>query len=137
MSRFGVDQAPLYSCCQCFADYSWPAEDLAVYKDELWCEICWENSDYFSNDGINFSHLDPFIPKTKTKSVRMGTKKPRYVVYIHSGLVPKFYHKELSDAIKEATRLAELTGKTADIIEYYERAKVVGCVHPDGTLEEY
>jgi hypothetical protein len=24
----------------------------------------------------------------------------------------------------------------ADIVEYFERAKVVGCVHPDGTVED-
>jgi hypothetical protein len=70
------------------------------------------------------------------KGVAMGTSKARFVVYIHSGFIPRHYHKELSEAFAEATRLAKMIGKPADIIEYFDRAKVVGTVHPNGTMEQ-
>jgi hypothetical protein len=69
-------------------------------------------------------------------TVYMGTSKPRYVIYLQRGFVPKFYHKELSGAIIEAKRLAKEHDKRATIIEYFEDAVIVGRVLPDGTMED-
>jgi hypothetical protein len=76
------------------------------------------------------------MERTIIMTVYMGTSKPRFVIYLQRGFVPKFYHKELSGAIQEAMRLAKEHNKRATIVEYFEDATIVGRVHPDGTMEE-
>lgn len=83
-------QEPLFGCCQCYEDYSWPASDLYVYNDELWCESCWEETDMHHNDGIDLSDLTPFVPKYQKTidSLRQRAEKAEAEnVELRSGLI--------------------------------------------------
>ena len=64
---------PFYGCDQndCSQEQTWPAEDLRVHEDEVWCEYCWDARDTIWLDGDNgdsggdylmYSDLEKFVP---------------------------------------------------------------------------
>lgn len=68
MDRGNVNQEPLFSCCNCYEDYSWPAADLAVHEDSVWCQSCWEYAQDeekgdWSDLPVFMSHLESLCRK--------------------------------------------------------------------------
>jgi len=62
------EQQPLFSCVNCREDYSWPESDLRVYEGELWCQICFDESDMVWRDSLLiWSDLPPFVPEFKKR----------------------------------------------------------------------
>ena len=57
-----IEQEPLYSCCQCYDEYSWNKEDLRWYKNDLWCANCFDELDE-DGERMLWSDLEPFTPK--------------------------------------------------------------------------
>ena len=42
----GLKIEPLFGCCQCYEEFSWPARDLRIIDGDLWCENCWSQTDF-------------------------------------------------------------------------------------------
>ena len=44
---------PLYCCCNCCEDHTWPAEDLwwSDLKQNWYCHYCWDAVDEHWDDG--------------------------------------------------------------------------------------
>jgi len=58
-----VHQKPLFSCCHCYEEYSWPAGDLRVFKGECWCENCWSQILDRPDTDLSWGDLAPFVPE--------------------------------------------------------------------------
>jgi hypothetical protein len=56
-------KAPLFGCTNCHEDYSWPADDLRVHEDLLWCGNCWSESRWDFESQPTWCDLDPFVPE--------------------------------------------------------------------------
>ena len=62
MEKDWLKQPPLFSCCGCADEYSWPKEDLAMYENRTYCGPCWEEFDYPQMTGLSWFELPPFKP---------------------------------------------------------------------------
>lgn len=62
---------PLFSCGGCMEDHSWPAEDLRVHKESLWCESCWDHC----GDMSPWGQLEGFIHQRKQLTALLEEKK--------------------------------------------------------------
>ena len=64
---------PLYCCRDCYDEYSYHAEDLRVYEDELWCENCWDDYSCWEEEISKlkafppWSELTVFVPEHVTR----------------------------------------------------------------------
>ena len=67
-----IGQRPLYGCTSCYEDYSWPADDLRVYENECWCEICWDETTCDFMDQPSWGELDTFTPRPACSSPAAG-----------------------------------------------------------------
>jgi hypothetical protein len=81
---------PLFSCTNCCEDYSWPAEDLRVHGEELWCEACWDSCHYYDTSTPVYNDLPPFVPAETEQIAKL-----------------KAENKVLREALKTAKDLAE------------------------------
>jgi len=62
-----INQKPFYTCCVCYEDYSWHARELRTYKDETWCEDCWDGTDMAHDQDILWGYLEKFVPEVDRK----------------------------------------------------------------------
>jgi hypothetical protein len=60
-----IRQRPLYGCAGCYDEYSWPAEDLRVDGEMVWCENCWSDGCFITGDARDrdWNDLDVFSPE--------------------------------------------------------------------------
>jgi hypothetical protein len=69
-----LQKRPLFGCTNCCEDYSWPAEDLRVHGEELWCEACWDNCHYGDTSVPVYSDLPPFVPADTEQIAKLQTE---------------------------------------------------------------
>jgi hypothetical protein len=55
-----IKQEPLFGCCQCYDEFSWPARDLRIIDGDLWCENCWSQADF--EPALDFKEYPAFVP---------------------------------------------------------------------------
>jgi len=70
-----VNQQPLYGCTNCYEDYTWPAwpaEDLRVYDNECWCELCWDERRCKFPDQPGWNDLESYTPALQAEYDRLS-----------------------------------------------------------------
>jgi len=71
MSDTRKEPTPLYGCCECGDEYSWPAEDLRWHNDEVWCENCYSGLRDDEAGGQMWTELDHFVPRVETENAEL------------------------------------------------------------------
>jgi hypothetical protein len=67
-----LKQEPLFGCCQCYEEFSWPARDLRIIDGELWCENCWSQADF--EPALDFKEYPAFVPDYDKKIFELETR---------------------------------------------------------------
>jgi hypothetical protein len=75
MSKLKTEPTPLFGCHDCSEEYSWPADDLAVYEGELWCHNCFDFADV--PEGTNFHDMPKFVPAHEMEIEQLKTELKR------------------------------------------------------------
>ncbi len=57
------NKRPLFQCVCCGSEQTFPAEELRVHNDDLWCSDCWNGSEMSTDAGIEYSDLPAFVPE--------------------------------------------------------------------------
>lgn len=100
MSGGNINQEPLhmYRCCSCYEDYAWPANELAVHEDAVWCQGCWEDSQISEEEGTDWHDLPHFRPQRDTRIAHLEALC-REVVEAKGDRTRWHLGRKLSDAI--------------------------------------
>ena len=82
-----IEPEPLFCCCNCREDYSFPKEDLRWFNNQLWCSNCFDEIDE-NGERISFVKLEPFVPKadielSNAQAEIAALKKERTISAIH------------------------------------------------------
>lgn len=63
---------PLFGCCQCYEEFSWPARDLRIIDGDLWCENCYSQAGF--DPEIAFIEHPPFVPEYGRRIFELETR---------------------------------------------------------------
>jgi len=95
-----MEHEPLFGCCQCRDQYSYPAGDLKILDGELWCDPCWEEyDDGQAEDGEKrrcWSTLRQFVPEHE-EVLRAADKLADYCKIVTDTQVAVFLNDLLFD----------------------------------------
>lgn len=59
-----INQKPMFSCSECYEEFSWYADELRVYQGELFCSNCWSGHDAnWGENKISWDELPEFVPE--------------------------------------------------------------------------
>ena len=96
-----INQEPLFSCCQCREEYSYPAIDLRVYKGATWCENCWE---YEPPDfDVDYGDLPIYIPEYQKRIAELESllNKWNHVSQLQTFADRERFRAEVQEALKK------------------------------------
>jgi len=60
------NNSPLFECVSCYGEQSFPAKDLRVHDDSLWCEDCW-NGHEMNTEFTEYADLPIFVPEAELR----------------------------------------------------------------------
>lgn len=96
-----IEQEPLYPCCQCYDEYSWPKEDLRWHKNDLWCANCFDELDE-DGERMLWSDLEPFVPKCDRELAELKADRVAISQRLSDALDALFaFNKQLAEARAE------------------------------------
>jgi chromosome segregation ATPase len=67
----------LFGCADCYEERSYPADELAWYKGQLFCEDCWAWRLYLAEEDAGlpaYEDLEPFVPEYEKEIIRLRTE---------------------------------------------------------------
>lgn len=73
-----LKQQPLYGCCSCHTEYSFPADDLRVAQNRTYCQLCWDDIGHEIEPEKEWYDLPAFMPELEQENAELKAERDKY-----------------------------------------------------------